>query len=247
MSGRARYWPTVALSTRRATRPASRSWAGRAGCRGRQRPADVAVRGDDAPLRRPSIVDNLARAEERDHRDHRDAATGDPRHLLRDPRGVPAGQRDVRRAAPVDLHDLAGEHDLRPAVVTDGDLEDAARPDGEEVRVVRVVVDDAPLWSEQSRPAAPPAAVPPRLAAARGPRGEPATSRRARPGSSQSSPGWLRWSRAHGLGVGRRGRPGWPGVAWLGPVGSGPDVGLLGPAGLADDGVEPVTWAPPGF
>jgi hypothetical protein len=95
-----------------------------------------------------SIVDNLPHAHEGDDRDDRDPASGQPRHLLRDAGGVAAGQRDVRRSMSVDLYDLAGDLDPRAAVVGHGHLEDAAGTHGQEVRVLRVVVDDAPLRAE---------------------------------------------------------------------------------------------------
>ena len=53
------------------------------------------------------------------------------------------------RPAPVDLDDVARELDPRAAVVGHRHLEDAAGADREEVRVLRVVVDDPPLRAEE--------------------------------------------------------------------------------------------------
>src|SRR5690606_33604908 len=79
----------------------------------------------------------------------------------------------------VHLHDLTGELHLRPAMITDSDLEDPARPDGEKVWVVGVVVDDAPLRSQHLDPVhhAAPASLGPPVSAALPAPGQPATAR----------------------------------------------------------------------
>src|SRR5690606_5099388 len=82
---------------------------------------------------------------------------GDPGHLFGDPGCVPAGQSDVRRALAVHLHHVAGELHARTPVVTDGDLEDAAWTNRQEVRIVRVVIDDAPFGAEHLHPVHDPA------------------------------------------------------------------------------------------
>jgi hypothetical protein len=66
--------------------------------------------------------------------------------------GVAAGQFHVREPAAVDLDDVARELHPGPTVVTDRHLEDPAGPDGEEVGVLGVIVDDVPPGAEHLDP-----------------------------------------------------------------------------------------------